>query len=193
MWLAQLLFPIVTNAAIFAPWPSLVFEQPWRFLTAAFLHSTPWPIHILFNMYTLWIFGQVLEPMLGRTKFLMLYLLTALGGSVGVYCINFNEQVTVLGASGALFGLMGALVVMLKRRAMQYQQLIVLIVLNFVLGFLWSGVSWEAHLGGLLTGGLVGLLFERQVVRGSTTLTWVAAVAVCALLVVVVVARTVVA
>ncbi|MSW97594.1 MAG: rhomboid family intramembrane serine protease, partial [Actinobacteria bacterium] len=83
--------------------------EPWRMVTSAFAHSPTSFLHILFNMYTLWMFGQVLESILGRARFLALYLLSGLAGSLGVmyfdYFLNLDFN-PVVGASGAIFGLM---------------------------------------------------------------------------------------
>ncbi|TLM82576.1 rhomboid family intramembrane serine protease [Pseudarthrobacter sp. NamE5] len=135
-----------------------VFE-PWRMLTAAFLHSPDSLLHILLNMYTLWIFGQALEPLLGRVRFLALYLLSAMGGSVGYLLLNpvlvpGQGLVGVVGASGAIFGLFGAMLLVQRQRGGETRQLWVLIAINGVIGFLIPQIAWQAHLGGLITGGL---------------------------------------
>jgi membrane associated rhomboid family serine protease len=135
-----------------------VFE-PWRMLTSAFLHSQGFILHIVLNMYMLWIFGQALEPLLGRVRFLALYLLSAIGGSVGYLLLTPGyvpgEQVTgVVGASGAIFGLFGAMLVVQRHRGGDTKQLWVLIAVNGVIGFLVPQIAWQAHLGGLITGAL---------------------------------------
>lgn len=133
--------------------------EPWRMLTAAFLHSPDSLLHILLNMYTLWIFGQVLEPLLGRVRFLALYLLSAVGGSVGYLLLNpvlvpGQGLVGVVGASGAIFGLFGAMLLVQRQRGGDTRQLWVLIAINGVIGFLIPQIAWQAHLGGLITGAL---------------------------------------
>jgi membrane associated rhomboid family serine protease len=135
-----------------------VFE-PWRMLTAAFLHSPDSLLHIILNMYTLWIFGQALEPLLGRARFLALYLISAVGGSVGYLLLNpvlvpGQGLVGVVGASGAIFGLFGAMLLVQRHRGGETRQLWVLIAINGVIGFLIPQIAWQAHLGGLITGGL---------------------------------------
>ena len=135
-----------------------VFE-PWRALTSAFLHSQGFILHIVLNMYMLWIFGQALEPLLGRVRFLAVYLLSAIGGSVGYLLLTPGyvpgEQVTgVVGASGAIFGLFGAMLVVQRHRGGDTKQLWVLIAVNGVIGFLVPQIAWQAHLGGLVTGAL---------------------------------------
>ncbi len=129
--------------------------QPWRMLTAAFLHSQGFLLHIVLNMYTLWIFGQALEPLLGRVRFLALYLISAIGGSVGYLVMTpMLPPVAVVGASGAIFGLFGAMLVVQRHRGGETKQLWVLIAINGAIGFFVPSIAWQAHLGGLITGGL---------------------------------------
>ena len=110
-------------------------------LTAAFLHSPDSLLHIMLNMYTLWIFGQALEPLLGRARFLALYLISAVGGSVGYLLLNpllvpGQRLAGVVGASGAIFGLFGAMLLVQRHRGGETRQLWVLIAINGVIGFL---------------------------------------------------------
>ncbi|MDP9985788.1 membrane associated rhomboid family serine protease [Arthrobacter oryzae] len=133
--------------------------EPWRMITSAFLHSPDSLLHILLNMYTLWIFGQALEPILGRVRFLALYLISALGGSVGYLLMNpllvpGQGLVGLVGASGAIFGLFGAMLLVQRQRGGDTRQLWVLIAINGVIGFLIPHIAWQAHLGGLITGAL---------------------------------------
>lgn len=133
--------------------------EPWRMVTSAFLHSPDSLLHILLNMYTLWIFGQALEPILGRVRFLALYLISAFGGSVGYLLMNpvlvpGQGLVGLVGASGAIFGLFGAMLLVQRQRGGDTRQLWVLIAINGVIGFLIPHIAWQAHLGGLITGGL---------------------------------------
>ncbi|GGH97987.1 rhomboid family intramembrane serine protease [Arthrobacter liuii] len=133
--------------------------EPWRMITSAFLHSPDSLLHILLNMYTLWIFGQALEPVLGRIRFLALYLISAIGGSVGYLLLNpllvpGQGLVGLVGASGAIFGLFGAMLLVQRQRGGDTRQLWVLIAINGVIGFLIPHIAWQAHLGGLITGGL---------------------------------------
>jgi membrane associated rhomboid family serine protease len=136
--------------------PVFALAEPWRLLTAAFLHSPSSPLHILFNMYALWMTGPYLEALFGRVRFLALYLLSALGGSVVYMLLASPENVNqwgagTVGASGAVFGLFGAFFVVQRRLNRATGPLIAIIVINFALGFL-PGVAWQAHLGGLITG-----------------------------------------
>jgi membrane associated rhomboid family serine protease len=138
--------------------PVFTTVAPWQMLTAAFLHDWSSPIHLLFNMYTLYIFGQVLEPMLGRARFLALYLIGAFGGSVAVL-IFADPAGTVVGASGAIYGLMGAYFILLRAIGERSGQLMGLIAINLVFSFLNQGISWQAHIGGLIVGGAVAGIF----------------------------------
>jgi membrane associated rhomboid family serine protease len=150
----------VTNALFFSPvFMTEVLPEPWRALTSVFLHSTSLIFHILLNMYTLWIFGRLLEPMLGRLRFLALYLIGGLAGSVGVV-VFAAPNTQVLGASGAIFGLMGAFVVIQRRLGGNMTQLYILLAINLAIGFIPGvNISWQAHLGGLIGGALVGLVY----------------------------------
>ena len=133
--------------------------QPWRMLTSVLVHGSIF--HVLLNMYTLWIFGQTLEPMLGRWRFLTLYVLSGLAGSLGVLFLS-NPGVGVVGASGAIFGLMGAFLVIQRRLGGNATQLLVLVGINLVIGFLPGlNVSWQAHVGGLIGGAVLGLIFVQ--------------------------------
>ena len=145
--------------------PFLTESEPWRMLTSAFLHSTSFLPHILFNMYALFVLGPDLERMLGRARFIALYLISAFGGSVAVLVLNLgNVYGGVVGASGAIFGLFGALFVIQRKLGGNTLQLVLVIGANLVLGFVIPNISWQGHLGGLLTGALVAfvLLQTRQ-------------------------------
>lgn len=158
----------VTQALWYAPVYSLPqYFEPWRLLTAMFTHSTGFVLHIVFNMYTLWLFGRNLEQLIGRGAFAALYLLSGLGGSVGVQLWGYVQPASVVvptvGASGAIFGVMAATLVAYKVAGVNVASLAVLIAINLGIGFFASGVSWQAHLGGLLVGGLVmWLLLELR-------------------------------
>lgn len=160
VYVLQWLIPggVVENQLAFASVyaaPQYGAFEPWRMLTSAFVHSQGFVLHIVLNMYMLWIFGQVLEPVLGRIRFLAVYLLSAIGGSVGFLLLTPVLPPTgVEGASGAIFGLFGALLVVQSRRGGDTRQLWILIAINGVIGFVVPGIAWQAHLGGLITGGL---------------------------------------
>lgn len=162
VYVLQQAVPGLTNRIAFVP--ALGASEPWRFLTSAFAHG---PIyHIAFNMYALWFMGQYLEPMLGRARFVALYLLSAVGGSV-VYLLLAGGSTTyteylardggtwwqaAVGASGAVFGLFGAYVVLQRRLNRSAGGMYVVIGINAVIGFVYPGIAWQAHLGGFLVG-----------------------------------------
>ncbi|GAA4361034.1 rhomboid family intramembrane serine protease [Paeniglutamicibacter cryotolerans] len=160
VYVLQLLIPGVSGLVQYAGlYTSPYFEfEPWRMITSAFAHDPGSVFHILFNMYALYLCGRYLEPVLGRMRFLALYLISALGGSVGVLLLS-DPRVPVVGASGAVFGLFAAMFVLLRSRGVPATQILVLVGLNLALGFFMTGISWEGHVGGLVTGGLVASVF----------------------------------
>ncbi len=159
--------------------PAGVADGEWyRMLTAAFLHQQIW--HLALNMFALWILGGALEPVLGRWRFTALYLLSALGGSAASLV---TSDVISFGASGAVFGLMGALFVVLRRFGRDVSAVLVILALNVVLGFVVPGIDWRAHLGGLVTGAVLAYAFAHAP-RGRRAL--VSGVACAAMLVLIV-------
>jgi membrane associated rhomboid family serine protease len=143
------------DAALFREWalvPYAVAEgEWWRLLTAGFLHIGP--LHIAFNMFALWVLGRDLEIVLGRGRFLALYLVSLLGGSAAVVLFADPEQY-VAGASGAVFGLMSGLLLVLLRLRRPYGPVVAIIVLNLVITQVVPGISMAGHVGGLVVGGL---------------------------------------
>ncbi|MFC4243992.1 rhomboid family intramembrane serine protease [Gryllotalpicola reticulitermitis] len=140
-------------------YPGFAFE-PWRLLTSVFLHANI--LHIALNMYTLWIFGQILEPAVGKWRYLVLFLISGVAGSVGMLVLA--PTTSAVGASGAIFGMFGALVVIQRKLGGPIRQLVVLIVINLALGFfpIFGGaIAWQAHVGGLAGGLLVGLVLTE--------------------------------
>ncbi|MEU9250693.1 rhomboid family intramembrane serine protease [Streptomyces sp. NPDC048270] len=141
-----------------APVEGVSTGQYHRLLTSVFLHVEWW--HIIGNMIGLWVIGGPLEAALGRARYLAVYLLSGLGGSALVYLLTAPNTPT-LGASGAVFGLLGATVVLARRLRYEMRPVIVMVVLMLFLTFVPLGgslnVSWQAHVGGLVTGALVGL------------------------------------
>ncbi len=152
VYLLGWVFPVHYGAYV----PILTVAQPWRILTSAFLHADG--IHLLLNMMGLWMLGQALEPVLGRLRFALLYLLSALGGAAALVAWSLVTPQALLqpvvGASGAIFGLLGALFVLSRAANADVRSLLVLIGLNVVYGFVVPGIAWQAHLGGLLIGAL---------------------------------------
>ena len=127
--------------------------QYYRLLTAAFLHASV--LHLLVNMYALYIVGPMLEASLGRLRYITLYLVCAFGGSAASYAFN-DPRVLGVGASGAIFGLFGAVLVTQRKTGAPIGGVIGIIGLNLVIGFVQPGIDWRAHLGGLVIGLLVG-------------------------------------
>ena len=132
--------------------------QEYRLITSAFLHEPGFsgfgPAHIIFNMWALLVVGPALEHLLGRLRFLAVYLLSALGGAVLWYLLVPPYQ-SALGASGAVFGLFGAWFVVSKRLQVDTRAIVILIVINLAFGFFVGGIAWQDHVGGLITGGLL--------------------------------------
>jgi len=124
----------------------------YRLLTSAFLHGGI--VHLLLNMYALYLFGPQLEAALGRLRFVVLYVVSALGGSALSYAFASPVQPS-LGASGAVFGLLGAYLVINRRLGRNNTPVLMLLAINLVYGFLVPNIDWRAHLGGLVTGALV--------------------------------------
>jgi len=197
VWLVQKASPSFSDALAF--WPPAARSQPWRFLTAAFEHDTAagLPLHILFNMYALWVLGQYIEPMLGRVRFAVLYLVSAIGGSVG-YLLLTSPQLdpasgavgwsATVGASGAVFGLFGALIVFNRHLGRSSRPLYALLAVNAVIGFV-PGIAWQAHVGGFLTGMALAALITSTAPTNRRRLQMPALVAVLVLLAVVATAK----
>ena len=108
-------------------------------------------------MYALWILGRELEGVLGRLRFVALYVLAGLGGNVAAYVLSPPNQATA-GASTAVFGLMAATFVILKRLKLSVAPILPVIVINVIFTFAVANISWEGHLGGLLVGGMVATI-----------------------------------
>ena len=136
----------------------------WRVITAVFLHSRSSVLHILFNMYALYLFGPRLERQVGTFAFVGLYLTSALAGGVAFQYLSDGGAV---GASGAIFGLFGAVLIgtyPLRHTAHggdQFRRLLLLLGINLALPLLVRGIAWEAHVGGLVMGMIVVSLWQR--------------------------------
>lgn len=127
----------------------------WRMLTAAFLHEGF--LHILFNMYALYLFGPMLERALGVSRFVAMYFTTAIASSVFVYFLTAPNALTI-GASGAVFGLFAVALIMLIKAGQDVRFLLILLALNAFLS-LQGNVSWQGHLGGFVSGAIIGAAF----------------------------------
>lgn len=157
----------------------------YRLLTSAFLHYGP--LHIAFNMYALWLFGQELERLYGRLRFIGLYLVSALGGGALAYLI-IDPHEGLAGASGAVFGLFGAYFVTARKIGLSTGGILALVGINLVLGFVIPNIGWQAHIGGLITGTAMAAVLayaprgpRQRLVQAGGTLAIV--VALCVLVV----------
>ena len=144
----------------------LVDTEPYRLLTSAFTHQQFF--HIFANLFMLYQLGPMLERMLGRLRFAILYLGSALGGSLAVWLLDPNQP--TLGASGAILGLVGGLLVISRSLGHDTTWILGYIVLTAVLSFVLPNISWQGHLGGFVTGAAIGgiyVLDSRRRQRGS--------------------------
>ena len=168
----------------FVLWPPAVADgQTYRLLTSAFMHFGL--THIAFNMLALYFVGPPLEAALGRLRYSALYLLSALGGSVLAYLLTLNAATA--GASGAVFGLFGAMFVVGKRLNMDTRSVMTIIVLNLAFTFIYplissQNISWQGHIGGLVTGAVVAAAFAYAPPQQRTLVQAGAVIAVVVLL-----------
>lgn len=131
------------------------YDQWYRLLTSAFLHGSL--MHLLFNGFALYILGPQLERWLGHSRFLALWVLSALGGSVlSLLAAPYQPSI---GASGAIFGMFGAVFILGRRLRLDTRFVLFLLGINLLITFLVPIISWTAHIGGLLTGGLLALAY----------------------------------
>ncbi len=129
--------------------PGMADGAYWELLTSAFLHIEPW--HIAANMFSLYLFGPQVERVLGRVRFLVVYLVSGLAGSAVVFWLADPNGIT-LGASGAIFGLLGAFLVLAHKAHGDVRGVLTLLALNGLLTFVIPNISWQGHLGGFLGG-----------------------------------------
>lgn len=141
-----------------AGYPVFELGEYYRLVTAMFLHAGI--IHIAFNMLVLHQLGTPLELKLGSAKFSVIYFVSGLGGSIA--SVLFNNPLTLsVGASGAIFGLMGAYFVVARSLRLDAGQIRVMIGINLVIGFVIPGIDWHGHLGGLAAGAAVTALIHK--------------------------------
>lgn len=201
VWLGQRTVPGLTTDIAFVP--VLGESQPWRFITSAFAHSPTQIMHIGFNMVALWMVGaNYLERLLGGARYAALYLISAIGGSVVFLLLATPPQGPVetwsqlgswgtpaVGASGAVFGLFGALLVLNRKLGLSSAGMYATIVINAVIGFVVPGIAWQAHLGGLLTGAACALVIAATSERGRRRWQWPGLATVLVVLVVLTVVK----
>jgi membrane associated rhomboid family serine protease len=157
--------------------------QWYRLLTTIFLHQMF--VHVALNMLSLWWIGPTLERALGRGRYLAVYLLSGLGGSALSFVFSGLGD-SSLGASGAIFGLLGAIGVLVRRVGGDMRPVLFVVALNLVFTFAWAGIDWRAHVGGLVFGALLafGMTHGPRERRNQTAVyTCVAAVVVIAVMV----------
>ncbi|MET7478236.1 rhomboid family intramembrane serine protease [Streptomyces sp. NPDC005648] len=182
---------LLSDLVLIGEWPPAPYKATqgvaagewYRLVTSMFAHQEIW--HIGFNMLSLWWLGGPLEAALGRARYLAVYLTSGLAGSALVYFLA-SPTTQTLGASGAIFGLFGATAVLMRRLNYDLRPIIALLVINLIFTFSWSGISWQAHIGGLVAGlvtgyGMVHAPRERRALVQYGT---------CALVLVVVVVMT---
>ncbi|GAA1392159.1 rhomboid family intramembrane serine protease [Luteococcus peritonei] len=202
-WLGELMLPGFYEQVALSP--ALGEHEPWRFITSAFAHSRFGITHIAFNMLALYSVGRSLELSLGRARFAALYLVSALAGGVGFVLLAFPGSATnplgvnwstgVVGASGAVFGLFGAMVVLYRHAGVSMQSLGIVLALNALISFTVPGIAWQSHLGGFLAGLVTGWLMlssTKATWRGKPDRTWLWVAAVTAALVLMLVVKYVV-
>jgi membrane associated rhomboid family serine protease len=147
--------------------PALISQQPWTIISSMFVHAIPWPWHILFNMVALYFLGSFLIRAAGERSFLAVFLLGGLAGNL-FFILIANPYLTGIGASGGIFALAGALAVIVPRVPVFIlfipipMPLWIAVIILLVLSFFFSGIAWQAHLGGLLLGLVAGFIFRRR-------------------------------
>ncbi|MEH1030665.1 rhomboid family intramembrane serine protease [Micromonospora sp. NPDC000316] len=152
--------------------------QWYRLVTAMFLHYGV--IHLLLNMWALWVLGRSLEANLGRARFAALYLIAGLGGNVAAYLFSAQNSATA-GASTAVFGLFAALIIIERKLGRDISQVIPILVINLVFTLTVPGISIPGHLGGLAVGAAMALVLAYAP-RGRRTLVQVGGAAVILLI-----------
>jgi membrane associated rhomboid family serine protease len=183
--------------------PALGKAEPWRFISAAFAHSPSQITHIVFNMLALWLVGaQYVERLLGGVRYAAVYLISALGGSV-VYLLLAQPPsradaavgdwgawgTATVGASGAVFGLFGAFLVLNRHLGRSSAGMYATILINAVIGFVVPGIAWQAHLGGILTGAAAAYVIARTSAKERRRLQWPGLALLVVLLVVLALAK----
>lgn len=168
VWLLQTFVSAITSWVVMTP--AVAGIQPWRFFTAPFAHVPGSLSHIGFNMLTLWLMGRYLEPILHARRFLLVYLLSGLGGSIFQVLLADQEgwYGSSLGASGAIFGLFGAYMVLAWLTGRSLTSMWVLLGLNVAIAVLFPSISWRGHLGGLLVGATTTLAITWPLLRGRS-------------------------
>jgi membrane associated rhomboid family serine protease len=197
-YLAEIFFenPVLNDGVLFGrlgPTLGVANGQVYRLLSNAFLHepigSGLGLLHIVFNMWALIVVGPSLERLLGRVRYLTVYLVSALAGSVLFYLIAAPEA-SALGASWAIFGLFGAWFVVSRRLRVDTRGIIMLIAINLALSFFFhTYIAWQDHIGGLVTGVLITAVYAYAPRKNRTVVQVLGTVVIAALIVVAVLIR----
>ena len=175
LWIAVSVNRDLISLFGFQPQDLLDMKQPWTMVTSMFVHARfPNFSHVLFNMLVLYFFGGVLISLVGEKRFLALYLLGGLAGNIVFMLLNLGYPLaTVIGASGAIFAVEGALMVMRPRLPVIIfpipvpVPLWVSVIGAFVLTSFVASIAWEAHLGGFVVGLVAGYYFRRREMRSG--------------------------
>jgi membrane associated rhomboid family serine protease len=154
---------VYVHGVLFGPLMSGGYHEYWRLLTAGFMHASL--IHIGLNMLSLWFVGRVLEPGIGRANFLGVYFASLFAGSFG--SLLFQPDVPTLGASTAIFGIFGALIVVAHARRIPLWQsgLLPILLFNFIFTLTYRGISIGGHIGGFIGGVICGWLVTEVAER----------------------------
>lgn len=160
----------------------------WQLLTSAFTHVEIW--HVAMNMFALFVFGPALEGIVGRARFLAIYLVSGLASSVMVLFLASPDSSTV-GASGALFGLLGALLVTARKARLNSQWLMQNLVIGVVITVVgWRSISWQGHLGGFIGGVVTAAIIAYAPKSNRTVVQWTGLAVVTVVLLTLAVVRT---
>lgn len=184
LWIVEFVLNLVSRPALAdllqygAMQPYRAAREPWMFVTSMFLHSPTSIFHILFNMLTLWCVGPFLERLMGHWPYLMLYMIAGIGGGVGMelwaaFGRDPSGWITYsYGASGALFGLFAACLVVYRKAGADMRSMLVWMAINFAMPLVVPNIAWQAHVGGFIFGGLLTLLVVDgpRALRGKSTL-----------------------
>ncbi|GAA0663154.1 rhomboid family intramembrane serine protease [Kitasatospora atroaurantiaca] len=173
-----------TGNASYAPAGVATGPDEWyRLVTAVFVHNGP--LHVIMNMISLWVLGPQLERVLGRLRFVALYAVSGLAGNALAYLVTGGNLYSV-GASGAIFGLLGATAVLFRANRLPLGPVVALLVFNLVISFSVPLIDWRAHVGGLVAGAVtgVGMMYAPRAHRNVVQTLTVAGMLVLVLVIV---------